>query len=82
MKKLLTFFLAMIAGLTMFAQVTTSSITGKVVDKEGPLPGATIVATHVPSGSSALIATASLTIVSGGSNWDDSWDEYGDVELP
>ena len=50
MKKLLTFFLAMIAGLTMFAQVTTSSITGKVVDKEGPLPGATIVATHVPSG--------------------------------
>ena len=41
-----------------------------------------VTATHVPSGSSALIATASLTIVSGGSNWDDSWDEYGDVELP
>jgi len=41
-----------------------------------------VTATHVPSGSSALRATASLTVVSGGSQWDDSWDEYGDVELP
>jgi len=41
-----------------------------------------VTATYVPSGSSALRATASLTVVSGGSHWDDSWDEYGDVELP
>ena len=52
MKKLLTFFLAMIASVAMMAQVTTSSISGKIVDEKGPLPGATVIATHVPSGSS------------------------------
>ena len=39
MKKLLTFFVAMIASISLMAQVTTSS------------PGATVVATHTPSGS-------------------------------
>jgi hypothetical protein len=52
MKKLLTFFLAMIASVAMMAQVTTSSISGKIVDENGPLPGATVIATHIPSGSS------------------------------
>ena len=52
MKKLLTFFLAMIASVAMMAQVTTSSISGKIVDEKGPLPGATVIATHIPSGSS------------------------------
>ena len=52
MKKLLTFFLAMIASVAMMAQVTTSSISGKIIDENGPLPGATVIATHIPSGSS------------------------------
>jgi hypothetical protein len=48
------------------AQVTTSSITGIVVDQSGdPLPGATIVAVHEPSGTrygSASLSNGRFTI--------------------
>ena len=59
MKKLLTLFVAMIASIAMMAQVTTSSLSGKIVDNSGPLPGATIIATHIPSGSSYFTITNS-----------------------
>ncbi|MDB5287828.1 MAG: TonB-dependent receptor [Mucilaginibacter sp.] len=47
---LLLFFTLFTAGIA-FAQVTTSSISGTVVDEKGvPLPGVTITAKHTPTG--------------------------------
>lgn len=41
---------AMFAVVIASAQVTTSSISGRVADSEGAVVGAAVVATHVPSG--------------------------------
>ncbi len=62
MKQTLRCFFAILASLFVmvpaFAQVTTSSISGYVGEKGGePLTGATIVATHTPSGTQ-YVATA------------------------
>jgi outer membrane receptor for ferrienterochelin and colicin len=51
-KRLFAMLLFIFVSLAMFGQgATTSSMSGKVVDITGKaLPGATVVATHVPSG--------------------------------
>ena len=54
---LIAFFAFTFSG---FAQVTTSGITGKIMDaSNGPLPGATISAVHQPSGTQYATITNS-----------------------
>jgi hypothetical protein len=50
--KFISILLSLFIGTaTMMAQVTTSTLSGKITESDGqPLPGATIVATHMPSG--------------------------------
>ena len=50
-------FVAMFIGFVAFAQVTTSTISGKISDAEGTVAGAAVVVTHVPSGTNYYSVT-------------------------
>ena len=50
-KHLILAGMAMLAGTLAYAQVTTSSLSGRVTDEKGqPALGAAVVTTHEPSG--------------------------------
>lgn len=49
MKRILLFAIAMIAYVSIFAQVTNSSLSGKVKDKADAIIGATVQAIHLPT---------------------------------
>ena len=60
MKKVAAMLLLMVmTTLSSFGQITTSTISGVVKDKVGePLPGATVQATHVPTGTKYYSTTS------------------------
>ena len=50
-KRLLSVLLTALFVVPAFAQITTSSLGGRIVDQAGePIPGVAVVATHTPSG--------------------------------
>ncbi len=58
MKRLLLMIVALLACVSVGAQVTTSSIDGRVADASGsPLLGTTVVAVHTPTGTSYATST-------------------------
>ena len=48
---------AMVIAVSAFAQVTTSSIAGKISDAEGAVAGAAVLVTHVPTGTNYYSVT-------------------------
>jgi hypothetical protein len=65
-KRLFMMLVFLVSGVMLFGQgSTTSSMSGRIVDSKGEaLPGATVVATHVPSGTVYGATTNNLGLFS------------------
>ena len=48
-KSLMLTCIALLVSVIAFAQVTTSSMSGRITDESGPVVGATVVAVHQPT---------------------------------
>lgn len=62
MKKITQFLLMAVVFLStsvMIGQITSSSMSGRITDVQGPVAGATVIATHAPSGTTYSINTNS-----------------------
>ena len=57
MKKLFTFLLLLCAAVGLHAQVTSGTLKGTIRDGKDVLPGVSIKATHVPSGTNYIISS-------------------------
>jgi hypothetical protein len=57
MKKLITYLLLFFSAFTASAQVTSGNLSGTIKDASTSLPGVTVRAIHVPSGTSYLAST-------------------------
>jgi len=57
MKKLFTFLLLLCATVGLYAQVTTGALSGTIREGQEVLPGVSIKATHVPSGTNYTTST-------------------------
>ena len=56
-KSLMLTCLSLLVSVIAFAQVTTSSMSGRVTDEVGPVVGATVLAVHQPTGSQFYAVT-------------------------
>ena len=56
--KAMSLLAAMLLSINVFGQVTTSSVSGRIIDNSGePLGGAVVLVTHVPTGSQYYAVT-------------------------
>ncbi len=57
MRKIFTILSLLFVVISLHAQVTTGSLSGTIKDSKTTMPGVTVKATHVPSGTNYVVST-------------------------